>query len=390
MGKQLKINAGNALLLKSPPEAYSEYDSIQLNAGNTLISSKVYNEIVKLGVSFNSGNTNIIDLEGEVAEIPGGSVISADSDYKGCFLICDGDIIIEDEKGLEGITGLYTTGCIFHPQSVNLNSVKGIISSGRVAYADGAKLHLKDMTLNDDSYNILKKDTLHWVHGNINALDGDVIEKIRQKSVSFRCNRLTTYNSLYEEYSDMFQADDIRLIPDGYSVVWGTVFDGGTSQLHGNKLYVIGGMVIPYDQAKYLGGFSSIIVKGTLTMPVSAATSFKAVGKADNYDLYEGVLREGNGQTTISHDMLQSAINQAITYTIRVNGELIFADDVTAQDIDAIAAVGCNGNLIAPGTVRGTLDAKIKYMNGVIISSDEKETDEEVGVIKINTGCLKF
>lgn len=391
MGKQLKINTGTAILLKDPPEAYAEYDSIQFSAGNTLISRNVYNKLMKMGVSFNSGNINIIDVEGEVTELPGGSVITEVSSYKGCFLICDGNLIVEDKKGLDGIAGLYAE-CVLHPQSVNLDSVKGIISSSRVVYTDGAKLHIGDMTLSDDSHIVLNSNTLYWVHGNINALDGNEIEKLQRKSITFHCGCLTTYNSVYEKYSGMFNADTVKLIPDGYGVVWEADLDSGTAQLYGEKLYVLGDMMIAHDQAQHLSKFSSLIVKGTVTMPVSAAASFKAVGKADEYDLYEGILRKGNGKTTMSHDMLQSALNQGISYTIRANGDLLFTDDVTAEDIGAISSVGCNGRLIVSGTARGALDSKIKYMNGVIGSADEldKENEDDAGVTKINTGCLKF
>ena len=395
MGKQLKINAGSAVLLKTPPESYSEYDSIHINTGSALISRKVYDKLMKLGVSINSGSTNIIDVESEVAELPDGTIITAESSYNGCFLICEGNIIIEDEKGLEGITGLYAD-CVFHPQSVNLDSVKRIISPNRITYANGSKLYLDDMTLSGDSHITLDHDTSYWVHGKINALEGDALEKIRQKSISFHCKHLTTYSSLYEEYGGMFQTDNIRLIPDGYGVVWGATLDGGTSFLHGGKLYVIGDMMIQHDQAKHLSGFSSIIVEGALTMPVSAAPSFKAVGKAKSYDLYEGVLREGNGKTTINHDMLQSAINQGISYTFRVNGKLIFTEDVTVQDIDAISAIECNGAIIISGTARGALDSKIKSVNGAVGSMDELDKDirsligEEKNVNMINTGCLRF
>jgi hypothetical protein len=389
--KKLKINTGTAVLLKNPPESFSEYESIHINTGNALISRKVYDILMGMGVSINSGNTNIIDAEGDITELPGRTIITANSLYKGCFLMCEGDIIIESAKGLDGITGLYAK-CIFHPESVDLSAVKGVVSSNKVAYATDAKLCIGDMTLNEDSYITLNDDTLYWIHGTIKALDENALVKIQQKNITFHCKGLTIYNGLYEKYRDMFQANEVQTIPDGYGVSWELSLDAGTSLIYGEKLYLLGDMMIPHNQTEHLRGFSSLIVKGTVTMPVSAVASFKSVGKADNYDLYEGVLREGNGRTIINHDMLKTAIEQSIIYTIRANGELIFTDDVTVQDIDAISAVECKGKLIVSGNVRGALDSKIKDMNGVIGSADEidKETEKEVGVNTINTGNFKF
>ena len=69
MGKQLQINIGSGILLKDPPEAYSEYDSILINTGSALISRKVFDKLLKMGISLNSGNSTIVDVEGEVVEI---------------------------------------------------------------------------------------------------------------------------------------------------------------------------------------------------------------------------------------------------------------------------------------------------------------------------------
>ena len=99
-----------------------------------------------------------------------------------------------------------------------------------------------------------------------------------------------------------------------------------------------------------------------------------------------------NGFQTISHEQLQSALQQEIRYTMNVNGALYFFDDVTEQDMDAIAAVYCNGIISAPGRARGSLDSKAKHINGTIIDIDaliKKEYGGDVSHGDDPIGCIK-
>jgi len=365
MEKSLNINAGNATLLNDRLEMFDGYGSVNINCGNVLATRKAYDKLLSMGVHLNCGNTTILDITGEIAELPGKTVITADMSYAGRYLFCDGNLIVQDAKGLDGITGLYAHN-LFCPESVSLPAVMGI-TANRVVYPDGAKLTFADTTLGEDSPIILEGGALHWVHGEITALDGNALEKLRLKNIAFHCKRLTIYAGLYEKYRDMFQADGCTFIPDGYAVTGGISLDAATALLYGEKLYVRGDMMIHHDQAQHLSGFSSLIVNGEVTMPVSAAAAFKAVGKANGYNLYEGALLEMNGVQTLSHDQLQTALNKGLPYSIQVNGVVCFMEGVTAEDVGAVASISCNGVIIAPGTARGALDSKIKEINGTIL-----------------------
>ena len=130
-------------------------------------------------------------------------------------------------------------------------------------------------------------------------------------------------------------------------------------------------------------------------MPVSAAKDFKACGKAGEYDLYEGTLMTVNGVEKIDHEQLHSALRIGITYTLRVNGEVVFLDDVTAEDISAIAAIHCNGVVYAPGKARGALVSKLKTINGEMLDigqyqNDENDASGDTDESNINTGTYRM
>lgn len=390
MATKLRINAGKALLIKNPPESYSDYESINFQAGSVLIARQVYDKLIRMNVSFNSGQINILDIEGEIVELPSGTIINESSSYNGCYIICDGNLIVTNKSGLDGITGLYADR-IFHPQSIDLSSIKGVVSSSRVAYTEEAVLWLKNIKLDENMAPTLKENTLYWVHGGISALNREVLEKINPKSIKFHCKSLTIYPSLYEKYSDLFQTEDLKLIPDGHRLAKDVSLDSNTSYLYGEKLYVQGDLTVQQDQAVLLKDFTSIIVKGTATLPISAA-NYKSIINADDYDLYEGMLKKVQGNTTLDHEQLQYALNQGIRYSLRINGVLSFNEDVSLSDLDAISSVRCNGVIRIANKLRGALESKTKHINGEIVNLDELKslTTDEAGVTRINTGFFRF
>ena len=369
MEKTLRINTGSAMLLNEKSEMLSGYDSININSGNTIISRKVYEKLTDMGVMINCGNMKILDITGKLVELDGNTTVTASTSLNGCFVVCDGNLIVEDVKGLEGITGLYAKH-LFHAESVDLGAVHNIEARAKSIYPDNAKLHIGNITVDETTPVTLTDNTLYWVHGNIKALNADALGELCSKGVTFHCTKLIIYNEMYEQNGSMVSADSFIFIPDDHNVVGDITLDAATAPLYGENLFVLGDLMIPYNQTQHLNGFLSLIVKGTVTMPVSAASAFKAVGKADDFELYDGVLMSINGYHTFGHEQCQTAIERGITYTIKVNGSLYFMNDVTAQDMDAISAVYCNGIISAPDRARGILDGKAKEINGTILDID--------------------
>ena len=369
MEKTLRINAGSTMLLNEKSEILSGYDSININSGNTIISRKVYEKLIGMGVAINCGNMKILDITGRLVELDGNITITVSTSLDGCYVVCDGNLIVEDVKGLDGITGLYAKH-LFLAESVDLGAIHNIDTRARTVYPDNAELYIGNIVIDETTPATLTENTLYWVHGNIKALSVDALNELRSKGVTFHCTKLIIYNGMYKQNSSMISADSYVFIPDDHNVVGDITLDSATVPLYGEKIYVLGDLMIPYNQTQYLNDFLSLIVRGTVTMPLSAASMFKVIGKADDFELYDGVLMSINGFQTIGHEQCQTAIERGITYTIKVNGSLYFMNDVTAQDMDAISAVYCNGIISAPDKVRGILDSKVKEINGKIIDID--------------------
>ena len=398
MNKKLKINTGLAILINDKSDAFNGYTSISINTGKAIVSRILHEKLMQAGVSINCGNMDIIDVSGEIVELSDRTVITEKTSYKDCYLFCDGKLIIESTEGISSVTGIYATA-VYYPQSVDLNVIKNISTSKRINYPDDAILYLDSMILNDESAMTLSTG-LYWVDAKITALENDALEKLHSKGTTFNCNKLIIKTGLYEKYNDMFKANKLILIPDDHAFIGDTELDSATNVLNGDKLFILGDLTIANNQTHNLQDFTSIIVKGTVTMPISAVKEFKARGKADEYDLHEGTLMTINGNGTITHEQLKKALETDTVYTLNVNGIVVFTEDVTAEDIEAIAAINCNGILYASGNARSAIDTKVRSMNGEILDISDyynrnKEKAESISnnnetTTKINTGKYKM
>jgi hypothetical protein len=143
----------------------------------------------------------------------------------------------------------------------------------------------------------------------------------------------------------------------------------------------------------------AIIVKGRANLPASCAKAFRKIGKADEYYVFEGSLHAVNGREQFTHDQLKTMVERGERLTITVNGYLEFTEDVTADDMDAIAALSYNGMVVIPGSARGALSPKIKSANGNMgdaaslkkltgLSPEElaEEQDGGASAVRINSG----
>ena len=56
--------------------------------------------------------------------------------------------------------------------------------------------------------------------------------------------------------------------------------------------------------------------------------------------------------------------------TLTVNGFAIFAGDVTAEDMEAIASLSCNGFWVMPGVAQGAISQRMGAVNGFIVDAE--------------------
>jgi hypothetical protein len=151
----------------------------------------------------------------------------------------------------------------------------------------------------------------------------------------------------------------------------------GELPLHGPRIYVDGNFSMEEKDREALGNLESIIVKGRAELPASAVKIFGEKGRAGSYFIFEGRFQEINGFEQFSHNQLAAAAAKGEKITLTVNGCVLFDEDVTAEDLDCIAALCYNGTVLVPGPVKSVLALKVKSGNGFM--GDPAKLEELTG-----------
>lgn len=372
----LNINCDIACLIDDREGMLDQYDSVNLNCDTYIASEAVNAKLLGKGANINADSIVITDYKGEFVQLPDGAVIDGGTDYSGVFVIAPGNVLLRSGgiRAFENAAGTVVSGTVYYPDSCS-QSALARVQGNRRSYPEGAYVVLGSRGLGRLLAEMPENTGEAWVAGEVSVFDESELQKAKSRGVSITCDRLYTYEGLYEAYRDLFQATDCILVPDGYAVVGAHTLNEA-SILYGKRLYVRGAFLLEEKAAGCLSQFESILVKGCASLPSSCVQAFQAVGKADSYRLYEGRLYTVNGWETISHERLSTMVERGEKITLHINGFVLFADDVTASDMDAIASLSCNGFIIMPGEAQGAVAARTGSINGFMtdMASVEKMT----------------
>lgn len=366
----LNINCEIACLTGDKGEVLEQYDAINLNCETYIASSSVNAKLLEKGANINSENIVITDYEGEFIQLSGG-VISDTADYSGMYIIVSGDIVLQGQgvSAFEKAEKVFLSGTVYYPDACNQNVLSRIQGKKR-AYPDGSFVLLGNQELQKLLADLPKELRQVWVAGEVSVFREEELQQAENRNLQIYCDSLFMPEPFFPRYEATFHTSDVILVPEGHKVTGPLTLNEATSVLYGKKLYVRGPFLIDQKNAEYLKEFESILVKGCASLPVSCAKAFKEVGQADHYQLYEGRLYHVNGWEMFSHDRLKTMTEKSDKITLSINGFVIFGQDVTAEDMEAIVSVSCNGFIVLPGAAQGALSQKTETINGFTVDMD--------------------
>ena len=376
--KMMNINCAIACLLDDKENFFDKYDNLNLNCGTYIASPAVNARLLAKSANINAENTLITDYSGPLVRVSGG-VPGNSAEYTGKYVLIEGDMVLSADNAavFAQAAGVVISGTLYYPDSCALSlSGAGSITGAKRAYPAGTCVIIGNRTLEKLLTEVTENAARIWVAGEVDAWDAAALATARERDILVFCDRLFTYENLVADAADIVQATELVPVPDGHAVVNAITLDEGTALLHGGRLFVRGSLMVEPRNAHCLKDFSSLIVRGRASLPVGSAADFKAVGKADSYRLYEGVLHNANGFEMFSHKRLQSMAARGEKMTVHVNGCALFDTDVTADDMDAIASFSCNGVLLIGGEAHGALSARLGSVNGAILDRDAPEFAE--------------
>lgn len=366
----LNINCAIACMAQDSANFLDQYEKINLNCETYVASSAVNAKLLDKGANINCANSIITDFQGEFVRISGGAY-EEDADFSGKFLIVTGDVILKG-SGIhifENAESVVCTGTVYYPASCGQNPLARVNGAKR-PYPDGFFIMLGNRALGEILAETPEQERRVWVAGEVSAFEEKDLKQAEKRGLHIVCDRLFMPEGLHGQYTALFETPSCTLVPDGYAVTGPLTLNEATSVLYGKKLYVRGPLLLEKKDARYLDEFESILVKGCASMPTACAKAFKAVGAADSYQLYEGRLYQINGWELFSHGRLKTMVDSGDKITLTVNGFAIFAEDVTAEDMEAIASLSCNGFLVMPGVAQGAISQRMGAVNGFTVDAE--------------------
>ncbi|MDR2617435.1 MAG: hypothetical protein LBC62_01070 [Treponema sp.] len=389
--KSLKLNCGFACLIRDREGIFDRYESISMNCGYMIASSEISAKLAAKGSSINCGNSQVQDVRGEIVFLNGNTVIDGSGDFKDKFIIVQGNLIIKGDgvKSLGNTEGVITTGTVYYPLSAagSLTKIKG----NTKGYPDNAWPVLGDYSAEALMALIPKGEKNVWVSGEIRALEGEPLAQAEKAGLVITCSSLFTYRSLYDTYSGLFSAESKTLVPDGYEITGDLNLGPGEAALYGPKIYVNGCLTVEDKSLAALESLESIIVSGEASLGVKAAAIFRKTGKAASYSVFEGHPYTINGMEHISREQLAGMAEKGEKIALTVNGCVIFASDVTSQDMEAVASLSYNGIVMIPKAAKGALSSKIRAANGLMGDPEELKSLTGLSIenlIKQHTGGI--
>lgn len=363
-GSALTMNSDIICMINDREEMLDKYTVITMNCDILIASPAVNAKLLEKGATINTDNTIITDYQGEFLRISGGE-LGDGADYAGTYVIVTGDLILRDGgvRAFENTVGAAISGTLYYPDNCGMNTLAKIQGNKR-AYPAGAHVMLGNKSLEQILTEAPVGANLIWVAGEVSVLEGDAIARAKQRGVFITCDRLFSRKGLADSLRDLVEAPEQLLAPDDHMITGPLTLSMEASLLYGDKLFIRGAALLEEKDADCLSDFQSIIVKGCASLPKSCAKAFNAVGKADSYRLYEGKLHNINGFELISHERLHGMVERGKKMTMHINGFALFAEDVTAGDMDAFAELSCNGFIVMPGEAQGAMTGRMGSING--------------------------
>lgn len=360
---RLNINCQVACMIHDREGLLDRYSSINLNCGTFIGSEAVHAKLLSKGANLNSGDILITEYEGEFLQISGGT-IGGDADFSGKFIIASGDLVLRGEgvHAFEKAAGAVVTGTVYYPESCDPAALAGIRGQKR-PYPENALVVLGSRELGRLLTEIPDAAQPVWVAGEVSVLERGPAERAKDRGLRITCDRLVIRKELEESCDGVFSPLELEEVPEGFAVT-GPLTLNEAAVLYGDKLYVRGPLLLEEKDRGCLGELQAIRVRGCASLPASCVRAFKAIGKADSYRLFEGRLVQINGWEYFSHEMLGGMVERGERITLEINGFAVFDEDVTAEDMDAIASLSCNGFLVMPGAAQGAVSQRMGGVNG--------------------------
>lgn len=272
MAKNLIVNCATCDARTMQEENYAHYETIVINSAALLTSPDGKAVMSKLPVTLNCANVLEVARDVHLRAINGKHEIH-DSDAVSptpFYLVVNGVLTIHPhtQKQLEHCVGITVNGTLTCPESMYATLANVNVNGATTCYPDGA-IVLKRSAVIDKVFTLRAKSSLYWSARRMIMVDPQLDgAALRSKGAFFHSKEVIVAQSKVEELVDLIDEQaQLILVPDHTAVVLDDVtLDETTVGRYGKKLYVIGDVTVPQQNAA-LEGLEYLNVQGDIKVP---------------------------------------------------------------------------------------------------------------------------
>lgn len=272
MAKKLIVNCATCDGRTMQEENYAHYETIVINSAALLTSPEGKAVMSKLPVTLNCAN--VLEVARDVHlraihgkhEIHDSDAVSSDPFY----LVVNGVLTIHPhtQKQLEHCVGITVNGTLTCPESIYATLADVSVNGATTCYPDGAIVLQRNAVI-DNVFALRAKHSLYWSARRMIMVDPQLDgAALRRKGASFRSREVIVAQSKAEELVDLIDEQaQLILVPDHTAVVLDDItLDETTVGRYGKKLYVIGDVTVPQENAA-LEELEYLNVQGDIKVP---------------------------------------------------------------------------------------------------------------------------
>lgn len=388
--KKININCGKAIILNKNLGELEGFEKGNINTGSMLVSQEAYTSLLARGFNINAGSTSVLNIKGKALLFEKGeqALHQKEEDLKDCFVVIEEDLIIPrgGTKVFSKVEGLYVGETLYYPDHFPLSSISGLRAEKMEAYpSDAYFIKERKWALDEEQFLKLEKGNLYFITGKLELVDSSLAKLQNNKGISFIAKELI----IREEYLMLFEnikSEKRTVIPKGHELAENLNLSSTASILYGDKIYIKGDLIVQSKAVEYLNAFTSIVVEETAKLSVNAVPRFKKIGKARDIKVFEGELKESDGNVSYSHDTLLAAKEAGISYSLWGDGVLRFEEDVQSEDLDVFQTIRWDGVLFAPPKLMAFIQNKMEELDGVMLPLKGNMMDQLKGLGEIISG----
>lgn len=390
--KALKINAALIDMTKTVEETLAAYSSIKINAAAVLVSDEVQKFMHKYPLKMNIAGVISAPSGCKVSMVNGQGEISPDSVVQEpTILIVNGVMTIHPgaQEAVKSYAKIIINGQVLAPQSMRGVLTGAMINGTATYYPDDATLVNGDLMIDNRFIRLAKQNESYYVTGKVKMVAANLdIQQLVEKDVYFEtgCAFISeSYAALHDLVSSKAR---IHTIPSGFEIVEdGLTIDESATLRFGKKLYVMGGVTVPYDSANFYNQFEQIIACGTITLPEATKSDWlKVISKFEGIFVYKGALVCDKPILQVGIDLLNE---YADGITICDCGSVEIDLDISVDTLrEKVHKLRDCGNVSCGKEQLGLIVSRSEDCGNVSAETDDADKkvneDEGVEVVKIN------